>query len=576
MLLILVLFSTLTSLTLCAEQVQTSQGDCLIRGLRGSNLESIGVKGASYLIQPANDPNSFLSLDSDLKLCPEINKQCLFAFQEVDRMPQRYFLINIGTNIRIQSESENKKHCVAVIKGTNKIHLVFEDTYEDPRPFLLQYDLSKKSAPLTHYPVGDISSIHLWVIKPIYEFLGLNPLKVDHDTLLFKIPKKEKITDKSLTFQQIQGLYDLQTTDDTKKITIVHDDSSNDFLLAYTLGLSYINGLTIMSEDFPLQVFNVKGFFTGIGKSAELAKQQEKVSDVDTIDIKVGEILSLRPDFRLGIRSPLLMMGGIEITPGAQNLGAYVGYYSPSFNRLRVKVKHVIHNKGVTPYPNFAVDFKGDTLYFVNINRNVLTNPGTSLYFAHGLAQNSISHVSEETQRAIERFGEIFDRFGKSIETASINAKQALVESSKNLSDAVIFSATTLENTVTYASKTFENSIKFLSLTAKGISNDVSNNTHTIVSNLRSTAALLNNSLLESSRNLANSVREVSDGLRDSATLFDRAFGRVSQALENSSGNIEDAIRDASGNFVEGMNKIENAANALKNSKVKIEFCCIQ
>jgi len=595
---------------------EEKQQDCFVRAFRGGSPEPIAVKGASYLLLPDNsDGKTFLSCDHQgaLKFSQDINRQSLFYFEEVGNiermgnMPHRFYLRNLDSDAPVQSE--DKEYCVAVLKGNGKFQLVFESRPDDKRPFLLRHDLGKNKVVLDHYPLGNIDSLHFWTLKPVYEFLSLNFLNVDPNTLLFKIPKKEKISNRMLSTAQVLGLYDLQNPDDdSKRLTVVWDDT--DFVLAHTPTLSYVSGLYITSADFPLKIHNIKGFWTCVGnyaESSESLKEKRKFNAEDSIELNRGQILFLRPGYKES-REKCLSVGKVEIIPGV------AGWISNSFDKTRVKIKEII-NKPYSPYPVFSVEIQGDTIHFHNISGN-LFQPAPLLYTTFRLGQLSITHAGDQLWRAADRLGSAAENLGEHIESSSKNiekatkqAGDAFIESSKNISDAMICSANVLANTLNFASMQFNNALRSLSLdvtnAARGISTDIKENTEMITKSLKDTALILNHALSDvatkiesSSRNLENGAvnasynlasgavkssqnvksvaKEISGGLRDAASSFDSAFAKISNAFEKGTENIEKAIEEASDDFVKGMGKVENAAREIKQAKpVDVRICTI-
>ncbi|WP_010301684.1 hypothetical protein [Candidatus Odyssella thessalonicensis] len=573
--------------------------DRFVEAFRGEHLEPIAVKGASYLLLPDNhDGKTFLSSghNGTLKFSQDINRQSLFSFAEVGRterigdMPHRFYLTNLDSETPIQStQSEGKKYCIAELKGNGKFQLLFERCYQDRRPFLLQYDLGKEKVAIDAYPSANIESLHLWTLKPVYELLSLNPLTVDLNTLLFKIPKKEKFSNKMLSAAQVQGLYDLQKLDVSQKLTIVQDDA--DSIFAYTPTLSYIqDGLFITSGNFSLQIYNIKDFQKGCDKSSKIiARESAKKDFIDTVTLPEGANFFLNldmPSYHKGLeKAPL--MGWVEIKPGK------AGYFWDSYNNIGVRLRDIINNEGVTLFSDFAVKFKDNVIEFIDINRNVLTNPGTAIFLTQHASQRVIEDLEGAGVVIAKTIGNSIEKLGISIENASKSAGNAFIESSKNISEAMIYSANTLANTLNFATLQFNNAVKSLSLTAKEISADITQNTETIVRSLNSTAVLLNNALVDASenlekastnlqtgivgasRNLKNAAKEISDSLKDSASSFNDAFKNLSDAIENGSSNIEDALERASKNFIKGMDKVKQAAEALHDTNHTVKVCLV-
>ena len=532
-----------------------------ILGDKSNESQKAGVKDVSYLLFPVEDNGVFLTWHhGSLKLSSEISKRSLFIFEEAK--PSYYYVKNRELDRLLKDGRKDK--CYLNIKKDNSFELIFREYEDDRLDTFLHYDSKNKSA---HFS----TEASLWSLQSVYNFLELNPEFVDLNTLLFQIPRKESISNQYLTAAQIQALYSLHYSSSPHKALAIVKETP-EFVFGYTAELFYVKGLYLFSEDFPLKIFNIKDFKQGRGNSHQEALQTAQPKKEDSIEINKNaqKILFLQPSYEAN-SDVLPLMGEIEITPG--NL--WLGGLSVSYSNLRVRLKDIIYNKGITLYSNFAINFKDNIINFIDINKNFLTNPGTTLFVTQYVSQEVIKSLGKEAFKSVDRFALSIENFGDSIEKASKSAERAWIESSKNFSDAIVYSANSLAETIIFASKTFENSVKFLSLTAKGISEDITANRKALQKSIDSTSKLLSDSLIETSKNLEKGAKEVANSLKESSQFFEKAFEEISSALESSSKDISKSIEKASGDFVQGMEKIEQAAKEMKDTKHRIEICTV-
>ena len=231
----------------------------------------------------------------------------------------------------------------------------------------------------------------------MYELSELNSSELDRDTLLFKLPRKERLSDATLSPLQIKAIYSLYNP--SKPLTIIHH--TEDHVFASTPDLVATQGVSIMSADLFLKIFNLQGFYVGVGESSASAKRNAAlINREEGRELRKGQVLFLRPNYDVTSEN-LVTMGSIEITPAHKSL-----LFGRSYDNIRVKLYTII-NAGFAVFPDFAVEFRDGIINIVNTNRNIYLYPGALVYLIGEAARLVTGSMNEEMRRIVMRIGGI-------------------------------------------------------------------------------------------------------------------------------------------------------------------------
>ncbi len=551
---ILLIVALLPIVSISVQAMQIKLDDPIyIKGYKhkdtGCGSVIMGVQGASYVVSPAQDDQYHLSFHADdtLKLVNNIGRENLFSFLEVENLPLHYKLMHVDSEEIIRNSFKDK--CFVDVMSDHKFHLLFRE-HEDGLPAFLQYNLKKEVYILgVSKPPKDDDQ--LLIIEPIYEFSSLEQTDVDGKTWLFKLPKKEKISGKTLSVDQIQALYALKYDGDhSKQLAVVRED--DDFIYAYTTGLSYCTeGISIQSVDFPLRISHIKQFSKIIKDSDN--KTEEINKDQDVVKLEKGKTLTLTPDY--SDQSDIPSFGDITITPGER------GYWSVNYGkRVECKMGKLIELRNTGRFrffPDYVVVFTGDSIQLVDTSRIFLTaSYGEIAFVTDSMGKEMLSAWGAEVFKSAELVSKGIIDHGKSIEEASKMASEALLEASKNLSAEMKSSMERLAEEITYASNTF-----------KGATESMSSKMSGDIDRMLKSLKVLSNDLKEVSKTLSEGAK---DAMVSAGQSFEKAFEELSKALENSSGNMSEAVKIASRSFIEGTNKIRDGlSNINVNANVR-------
>ncbi len=498
---------------------------------------NIGVEGVSYMLLPAQGyGDDFLSFYAGkLKLAKDnISKESLFSFSSLKTEDGllHYSLQNVDYG---RIKNNHKDRCFINVISEHQFHLLFREHEYDMRPSFLKYNVEKKLAAFVGLePLRDDDN--LLVVKPVYDFLNLDQKDIDKKTWLFKIPKKEKISNKTLSVSQIQALYALKYGDDSsKQFAVAHEDEN--FIYAYTDSLYYCTqGLSIQSVESQLKISDIKHFYKIIKDSSGRIEEINKIND-GLVELERGKILTLIPDY--SNKSHILpSFGDITITPGKG------GKYD---KRVAFKLERLLESKNLFR-PDYFVEFDGDVIQIIDADSGFFTTTsGKVAFLVNKMSEAAIVGFGGQAYKVVDRLAEGIERHGKDLESSS----EKISESLEKISERMQYSVEALSNSIDFAMKTFKNTTKFMS---NKMSDDMKHHIPIILKSLKEANTLLGNNLKEVSKTLSEGAR---DAMEKAGKSFENAFEELSTALKDSSGNMSEAVIIASKNIKEAMNEVK-------------------
>lgn len=543
---ILLVATLLPIVSLAAQALQTNLDDSIyVKGYKCNNegnkckLVIMGVQGISYVLSPAQDNKSFVSFEDKgaLKLVKgDVGRENLFSFKlATEESTSRYNLLNANSE---KITNSGKDVCfIGVAFDSCKFNLLCREHNDDERLAILQYNLEKKETWIEPSKGND----HFSTIKPAYEFSSLEQVDVDKKTWLFKFPKRENVSGKILSVDQIKALYTLKYDGDrSKQLTVVGEN--DDFIYAYTNSLSYCTkGLSIKSVDLPLRIEHIKQF-SKIVKGSGSIEKINKNHDPDVVELAKGKTLILIPEYG-GQSIPLF--GDITITP--------IGGRFSKYDKVECKMGELrkLRNTGrLRIFPDYVVEFAEDSIWLSDASNSILTSVGRTFYVLNGVSKEVVYDAATKTYIIVENLFTATEELGKEIKEASKTASETLLKVSKDFSGDVRDNIINLSNTIVSVSKdvtnTFQNVTNTFQTTSFKLSDDMKNNVKRISDSLN----LLGDNIKASSNILGK-------GAIKTAECFKEASKVLSKGLNDSSVNVKDGLQIAAGLIREGLQNIK-------------------
>ncbi len=522
----------------------------------------VAIKECYYYIALAKDLKKRLEKrDNALGVVnKDYTSNTLFKF-----MPQQtgFFTIYDSQGKSIAQEKSFQSFKIISVAG-EKMHLrlVFKDAPTSGRESFLECT-DKNTCQFSSIDSNDLSSKPQgeWCVIPAYdtELLLQDPAakNVDPVSLLLKIPDHDPISKKALTPEHIIALYALHCPSG-KALSLLVDKKENQYL-GFVTGMWSAEGVYLCPDaKTSIKVNKAKGYQVGKGKDCTEACGNAKICSVDEeITGERGEVIFIAPLYNNLV--PREFFGDLSVS----------------------LIKHNITNNQETLYTLYRLHIQENDKHlddflitrdnnFCMIKRCDESPMANSAALARGLSSGISAGLREGLKGiagSLDNVAKGIENFGISLEKASHEASQALVDSTKEASEALQLATYALADSLLYATKTFELAVRLLSESADKASSD-----------FRASAKFLSQSLSGASENLkialgslTEGVGEASDSFQEASIYFSKGLTGASEALSRSlvqsSQDFSQALSDASNNFKKGMECLKKI-----KSKNKVKF----